>query len=74
MSKFSAADTLQLPLEERVQLVGDIWDTIAVSQQPVQITEDEKRLIDERLANCRRDPGAASPLEEVFARISARGK
>ena len=29
MSKFAAADTLEMPVAERLQLVEDIWDTIA---------------------------------------------
>jgi putative addiction module component (TIGR02574 family) len=28
MSKFSAADVLELPIKERLKLVEDIWDTI----------------------------------------------
>jgi len=74
MSKISAADALALPVPERLQLVEDIWNSIADAPEALPITEEDKRLIDERLEACRRNPGAGSPWEEVYARITARRK
>ena len=74
MSKFSAAGALALPVPERLQLVEDIWNTIADAPDALELTEDDKRLIDERLEARRRSPGAGSPWEEVCARITARRK
>ena len=67
MSKFSAADTLELPIAERLALVEEIWDTIAVAPEALP-------LIDERLEACRRNPQAGSSWEEVYARIVSRRK
>ena len=50
MNKFSAADVLQLPVAERLQLVSDIWDSIAEAPEALDLTAEDKRLIDERLA------------------------
>jgi putative addiction module component (TIGR02574 family) len=74
MGKFSAADTLELPVAERLQLVEEIWDTIAVAPEALPLTDADKRLIDERLEACRRNPEAASSWEEVYARITSRRK
>jgi putative addiction module component (TIGR02574 family) len=74
MSKFSAADTLELPVAERLKLVADIWDTIAAAPEALPLTDEDKRLIDERLEACRRNPQAGSPWEEVYARITSRRK
>jgi putative addiction module component (TIGR02574 family) len=74
MSKFSAADTLELPLAERLKLVEDIWDTIAAAPEALPLTDEDKRLIDERIEACRRDPQAGSPWEEAYARITSRRK
>jgi putative addiction module component (TIGR02574 family) len=74
MSKFTAADILELPVPERLQLVEDIWNTIADAPEALDLTDDDKRLIDERLEACRQNPGAGSPWEEVMARITARKK
>ena len=72
MSKFSASDILELPLPERLQLVQDIWNTIADAPEALELTEEDKRLIDERLEAARKNPGAGSPWREVVARIRAR--
>lgn len=74
MSKFSAADTLGLPVAERLQLVEEIWDTIAAAPEALPLSEEDKRLIEERLEARRRDPQAGSSWEEVYARILARRK
>ena len=74
MSKFSAADTLALPVAERLQLVEEIWDTIAAAPDALPLSEEDKRLIEERLEARRLDPQAGSSWEEVYARILARRK
>lgn len=74
MSKFSAADTLGLPVAERLQLVEEIWDTIAAAPDALPLSEEDKRLIEERLEARRRDPQAGSSWEEVYARILSRRK
>ena len=72
MSKFSAADALVLPVPERLQLIEDIWNSIADAPHALELTEEDKRLIDERLKARRQNPNAGSPWEEVCARITAR--
>lgn len=37
-----------------------------------ELTEADKRLLETRLAGCRKDPGAGSSWEEVEARIHAQ--
>ena len=72
MSKFSAADVLELPVSERLQLVEDIWNSIVEVPEKLELTEEEKRLIDLRLQARERNPNAGSPWEEVYARITSR--
>ena len=74
MSKFSAADVLELPVQERLQLVEDIWNTIAEAPEALELTDQDKQFIDERLLARQRDPNAGSPWEEVYARITSRSK
>ena len=38
-----------LPISERIQLVEDIWDSIAADQSALSLTDDQKQLLDERL-------------------------
>jgi putative addiction module component (TIGR02574 family) len=74
MSKFSASDVVQLPVAERLRLVEEIWNSIAEAPEALELTPEDKRLIDERLEARRRDPGSGSPWEEVYKRIISRGK
>ncbi|MEW5814372.1 MAG: addiction module protein [Spirochaetota bacterium] len=72
MKKITATDTIALSIPERIQLVEDIWDTIASEAEAIELTEDEKRIIDERLEAYHRNPDLGSPWEDVYKRISSR--
>ena len=72
MKKITATDSLTLSIPERIQLVEDIWDTIAAEAQSIELTEDEKRIIDERLEAYHRNPDLGSPWDDVYRRILSR--
>jgi len=68
----SAADLLDLSVEERINLVGDIWDSIAAVPEQVEISPEVRELLEKRLNDHRKNPKAGSPWAEVKARILAR--
>ncbi|MCL0072489.1 addiction module protein [Thermodesulfovibrionales bacterium] len=72
MKTFTVTDTLGLSIPERIQLVEDIWDTIAVEADSVELTEEEKKIIDERLEAYHQNPNLGSPWGEVFERIVSK--
>jgi len=72
MKKITATDAIELSIPERIQLVEDIWDTIATEAEAIELTEDEKRIIDERLEAYHRNPDLGSPWEDVYKRILSR--
>lgn len=39
----------QLPVEERIRLVEDLWDSIAADQQALRLTVEQKAELDRRL-------------------------
>jgi len=39
----------QLPVEERIKLVEDLWDSIAADQQALRLTAEQKAELDLRL-------------------------
>ncbi len=43
------SDILQLSVAERIQLVEDIWDSIAIIPEAVLLTEEQKAELDRRL-------------------------
>jgi len=72
MSKITAADTLELSIPERIQLVEDIWDTITAEASSIKLTNEEKRIIDARLEKYQQNPEFGSPWEDVYKRIVSR--
>ena len=73
MSKFSAADVLELPVHERLKLIEDIWNSITEAPEALELSEEDKKFIDARLEARARNPEAGSPWEGVYARITSRG-
>ena len=63
------ADVLELSLPERIQLVEDIWDSIAAAPQPLPLTQAQRDELDRRLEDYRKNPEDGSPWEEVKRRI-----
>ena len=39
----------QLPVEEKIRLVEDLWDSIAADQQALRLTVEQKAELDRRL-------------------------
>jgi len=73
MKKNLLSDILKLSVPERIQLVQDVWDTIAVAPEPLEFTEDEKKEFDRRVAAYRKNPNRAIPWEQVRSRLGKRG-
>ena len=69
MKKIMAADALDLSIPERIQLVEDIWDTIAIKADSVELTEEEKKVIDKRQRAYHENPNLGSPWGDVLQRI-----
>ena len=58
----------RLPLEERLALVQEIWDTI-VAEQPPLLTEAQRKELDRRIAEDDADPDGGIPWEQVQAEL-----
>ncbi|MBM4033217.1 MAG: addiction module protein [Planctomycetes bacterium] len=65
----SLADVLSLSVAERIQLVEDIWDSIAAAPEAVALTDEQREQLDRRLDAYHRDRAAGAPWEEVRERI-----
>jgi putative addiction module component (TIGR02574 family) len=72
MGKVSMADVLQLSMAERIQLAGDIWDSVAASPQPVMLTDAQRAELDRRLEDYQQHPNEGTPWEIVKQRILGR--
>ena len=70
MKSFTASDTLNLSVPERIQLVEDIWDTIVSNAESIELTADEKKIINARLDAFHQDPDSGSSWKDAFNRIT----
>ena len=68
----SMTDVLKLPVEERLRLIGEIWDSIEAVPEPVILTEAQRKELEARLEAYRREPNKVIPWEEVKARILSK--
>ncbi|MEW6089231.1 MAG: addiction module protein [bacterium] len=53
-------DIRKLNVIERLNIITDIWDEIKESKELYPVSDEEKRLLVNRLANYRANPGSAS--------------
>ncbi|MET0399927.1 MAG: addiction module protein [Longimicrobiaceae bacterium] len=63
------SDILKLSVAERIQLVEDVWDSIAAEPEELPLTEEERQEMDRRLADVDANPGVGRPWAEVKARL-----
>jgi putative addiction module component (TIGR02574 family) len=59
----------QLPLEERIKLVEDLWDSIAADQQALRFTIEQKEELDRRLDAYEVDRNQGRLANDVVAEI-----
>jgi putative addiction module component (TIGR02574 family) len=72
MSRLAKCDILNLSISERIQLVEDIWDSIANVPDSLQLTEEQKTELDRRLDDYHNNPDQGSPWNMVRERIRNR--
>jgi len=66
------AQLKELPLDERLRLVEDLWDSIAADQQVLPLTDMQREEIDRRLEAFESDGNPGRPAADVFADIRRR--
>jgi putative addiction module component (TIGR02574 family) len=62
-------DILDLSVAERIQLVHDVWDSIAAEPEELPLADEERQEIGRRLADLEANPGVGRPWAEVKARL-----
>lgn len=59
----------RLSIEDRLALVQEIWDSIAVSPEQLLLSEDQQREFDRRLADLEKNPQNVLTWDEIKARV-----
>jgi len=62
----------RLPVEDRIALMHEIWDSIATVPHPPLLSETQKTELERRLAAHRADPADVIPWEQIKADALAR--
>jgi putative addiction module component (TIGR02574 family) len=69
MPQVAATDLFSLSIPERIQLVEDIWDSIAVYPEKVELTPDIRSELDIRLAEHELHPDDVLSWDEVRSHL-----
>jgi putative addiction module component (TIGR02574 family) len=63
-----------LSVKKRLELIEEIWDSIASDEQDIPLTTAQRRELDRRKREHIADPTAAVPWSEVHDRLRKRKK
>lgn len=66
MTDDDIAEILKLPVEEKLHLLELIWDSLAANPAAVPLSDAQRAVIDERLAEHARNPKDVLTVDEVL--------
>lgn len=69
MNTIPMSEILKLSVSERIQLVEDIWDSIAADPETLPLTDEQRAELDARIDDAEANPGAGQPWSEVRDRL-----
>ena len=61
-----------MPVEERIQLVEDVWDSIAELPESVSMPDWHKEELEKRLSTYRENPAQGTPWGEIRDKLLNR--
>jgi putative addiction module component (TIGR02574 family) len=70
MSRLAKKDILGLGMAECIDLIGDLWDSMAVVPESIALSEAQKAELDRRLQAYEQNPTAGAPWSVVRDRIT----
>jgi len=65
----TASEIAEMPIQVRIQLVEDIWDSIVEMPEAVPVPEWHKKELEKRLQAYHANPDEGSPWQEIKKRI-----
>ena len=69
MSHAALEAILRLTVEERLEIVQELWDSIAGDPDAFVLTDEQREELERRLAAADADPSSGSPWEVVRERL-----
>jgi putative addiction module component (TIGR02574 family) len=65
MSPYLTEEAKKLPVDERIALVEEIWDSIAEDNGCFELTEAQKQELDRRIQSSQQNPQARRSWEDI---------
>lgn len=65
----SKEEIREIPVPQRLELIEELWESIVEGKEPLPVTDDERRMLDEAIEEHERDPDDARPWEDVRGEI-----
>ena len=62
-------DIQTLSVSERIRLAEELWDSILEDQTSIDVTDAQKSVLEQRLADYKSSPSTGSTWEEVDDRL-----
>jgi putative addiction module component (TIGR02574 family) len=73
MTTIEINSLLNLPVEQRILLVEDVWDSIRPQSKRIPVPESHKQELDRRLEKYRHDPSALLDDQQLKQALGSRG-
>lgn len=62
-------ELLKLPLDDRMELAADLWDSVVDQQSSIELTDAQRTELVRRLRKAERDPSAGVSWEDLDAEL-----
>ena len=66
------AEIEELSTDERLQLIGDLWETIDPSPGSMPLPESHRMVLEQRMAALEQNPAATVSRDEMLRKVRGR--
>ena len=72
MTKELTEEIAQMSVEERIELIGSIWDTVVDSPEEIPMTPEEREELDRRIEEFEKSPKEGIRWQDLKAILRSR--
>ncbi len=63
------SEAITLPVSDRLEVIEQLWDSLADTPEAVELTDDQRRELAQRIAEMDANPDDGVPWEQVRAEL-----
>lgn len=72
MSTVNFSELLELPVDERLRIALALWDSIVDNPESLELTDSERKILDERMESYMKNPSEGRPWSEIKSDLLTR--